>query len=126
MVVSKGSTTLAVIEALIVDSVEKCNLTAHFHKLLGYDTCRFFFHVTYVRHADCIRVLNHLKTTCRTPPPGFRYTRSEDLPDVDSMPVGFKAQYSINLRDVEVVFLVLDMYQQGQRTASAAQQVIAR
>ena len=121
LVVRKGSATLAIIEALIVDSVETCNLTSHFNKLLGYDTCRLFFLVTYARRADCSGVLRHLKTACQAPPAGFSHIRSEDLLDSDSMPVGFKAQYNINTRYVEVVFLVLDMNQQSQRTAAATQ-----
>src|SRR3546814_15916576 len=36
LVISKGQVTLAVIEALIVKSVEKNNLASHFSTLLGY------------------------------------------------------------------------------------------
>ena len=118
--VAKGSATLAVIEALIVDSVERGNLTFHFNKLLGYATCRFFFHVTYVRRANCDAVVAHLKAASQSPTPGISYVRSEDLPDVDSMPIGFQVLYRIDSRDVQVVFLVLDMNQQVQRSAATA------
>ena len=121
IVVSKGSVTLAVLEALIVDSVEVANLTSHFKKLLGYDTCRFFFHITYARRANCTGIINHLKTACTTPPPGISYVRSNDLPDFDSMPIGFVAQYNIDSRDVTVVFLALEIGQPVQRAAAAAQ-----
>jgi hypothetical protein len=121
ILISKGTTTLAVIEALIVDYVETGNLTSHLNKLLGYDTCRFFFHITYARRANCAGILAHLKTACTTPPSGINYIRSEDLEDFDSMPVGFKAHYEIDSRCIVVVFLALEIGQPIQRAAAAAQ-----
>jgi hypothetical protein len=121
IVVSKGSATLAVLEALIVDSVETVNLTTHFNKLLGYDTCRIFFHVTYARRANCSRIINHLKTACTTPPAGIDHVRSRDLEDFDSMPIGFIAHYNIDSRDAAVVFLALEIGQPVQRAAAATQ-----
>lgn len=121
IVISKGPVSLAVLEALIVDSIEAANLTSHFKKLLGYDTCRFFFHITYARRASCVGIINHLKTVCTVPPPGISYVRSSDLQDFDSMPIGFVAHYDIDSRDVTVVFLALDMGQPVQRAAAAAQ-----
>ena len=121
LIVSKGAATLAVIEALIVDSVEAGNLTSHFNKLLGYDTCRFFFHITYARGANCARVLGHLRKACTTPPSGINYGHSEELADVDSSPAGFKAYYEIGSRPVIVTFLVLEMAQPVQRAAAGMQ-----
>jgi hypothetical protein len=119
--VSKGPVTLAVLEALIVDTVERGNLTSHFNKLLGYDTCRFFFHITYARRANCTGIINFLKTACSAPPAGISYVRSSDLTDFDSMPIGFKAHYKIDARDVTVVFLALEIGQPVQRAAAASQ-----
>jgi hypothetical protein len=121
IVVSKGSATLAVLEALVVESVATRNLTSHFNKLLGYDTCRFFFHITYARGASCAGILAHLRTACTKPPSGINYVRSENLEDFDSMPVGFKAHYEIDSRGIVVVFLALDIGQPIQRAAAAAQ-----
>jgi hypothetical protein len=121
IVVSKGSADLAVLEALIVDSIETVNLTAHFNKLLGYDTCRLFFHITYARRGSCTGIINHLKTACTTPPAGIGYVRAHDLEDFDSMPIGFIAHYNIDSRDAAVVFLALDMDQPVQRAAAAGQ-----
>lgn len=120
IVVSKGSATLAVLEALIVDSVETDNLTSHFNKLLGYDTCRFFFHITYARRSNCAGILAHLRAACTTPPSGINYIRPEDIEDFDSMPVGFKAHYKIDSRSIVVVFLALEIGQLIQRAAAAA------
>lgn len=121
IVVSKGSATLAVLEALIVDSVETVNLTAHFNKLLGYDTCRLFFHITYARRGSCAGIIDHLKTACATPSAGISYVRANDLEDFDSMPIGFIAHFNIDSRDAAVVFLALDMGQPVQRATAAAQ-----
>ena len=119
LVISKGSATLAVIEALIADTVATGNLTSHFMKLLGYDTCRFFFHITYARRSNCMAILAHLRTACASPPSGFSHLRTEKLDDYDSMPVGFKAYYEIDSRSVVVVFLVLEIGQPIQRAAAA-------
>lgn len=119
LVISKGSATLAVIEALITDSVTTGNLTSHFTKLLGYDTCRFFFHITYARRSNCAAILTRLRTTCTSPPSGFTYRRSEELEDYDSMPVGFKAYYELDSRNVVVIFLALEIGQPVQRAAAA-------
>ena len=121
LLVSKGSTTLAVIEALITDYVKTGILTSHFKKLLGYDTCRFFFHITYARRSNCAGILAHLRTACTTPPSGINYICSEDLEDSDSMPVGFKAHYEIDSRNIVVCFLALEIGQPIQRAAAAAQ-----
>lgn len=118
IVISKGSVTLAILEALVVDSVETVNLTAHFRKLLGYDTCLYFFHVTYARGANCARILEHLRQACQTPPIGFTYSQSENLTDLDSMPRGFQVYYKADSRDVVVSFLVLDIGQATQRGAA--------
>lgn len=119
LVISKGQVTLAVIEALAVKSVDTNNLESHFNKLLGYGTCRFFFHITYVRNSNCAGVLAYLKTACATPPRGIGYIRIEDLEDFDSMPIGFKAHYKIDSRDIVVVFLALEIGQNLQREAAA-------
>lgn len=118
LVISKGSATLAVIEALITDYVTKGNLTSHFTKLLGYDTCKFFFHITYARRSNCANILAHLRTACASPPSGFTHRRTEELEDYSSMPVGFKAYYELDSRNVVVVFLVLEIGQLIQRAAA--------
>lgn len=122
IVVSNGAETLAVLEALIVDFVETVSLTSHFNKLLGYDTCRFFFHITYARRANGAGILDHLRSACTAPPSGFNYIRSENLEDFGSMPVGFKAHYESNSRNIIVVFLALELGQPIQRAAAAMMQ----
>lgn len=126
LLISKGAATLAVIEALTVDSVNTTTLTSHFRKLMSYDTCRFFFHVTYVRNSNCAGVLTHLRTSATTPPTGIRHIRNEDLPDFDSMPIGFTGHFEIDSRPIMVVFLALDIGQTLQRSVAASQKRTSR
>jgi hypothetical protein len=119
IVISKGTAILAVLEALIVDYVETGNLNSHFTKLLGYGTCRFFFHITYARRSNCAAILAHLRTACTSPPEGFIHLRNDDLEDHDSMPLGFKAYYEVDARQIVVAFLALEIGQPIQRAAAA-------
>ncbi|MCA1326401.1 hypothetical protein [Herbaspirillum sp. alder98] len=122
LVISKGTAELAVIEALKVGSVEKGPLSSHFRKLLGYSECSNFFHVTYVMNSNCAGVLNFLKDACRNPPhPEIHLVRIDDLPKVDSCPIGFEAYYTIGERKCYVVFLALDMEQMVQKKAAQIQ-----
>lgn len=121
IVVSNGTATLAVIETVVTDFVNKGNLTSHFNKLLGYDTCRFFFHITYARRSNCAAILAHLRAACTTPSSGINYINSSNLGDFDSMPVGFKAHYEIDSRHIVVVFLALEIGQHIQRATAASQ-----
>lgn len=121
IVISKGTAELAVIEALVVRSVDTTNLTLHFEKLFAYGSCRFFFHVTYSRGGNCARIASFLKETCAKPPSGISYQDVEDLPDHDSSPIGFNAFYTIDSREVVVTFLVLDMGRPTQSGVAALQ-----
>ena len=52
LVLRKGSTTSAVLEAVVCHKPitwesPRQELKMHFQKLPGYDTCRVFFHLTY-------------------------------------------------------------------------------
>lgn len=121
LLISKGAATLAIIEALVVDSVNTTTLTSHFTKLLSYDTCRFFFHITYARNSNCAGILAHLRAAAMTPPTGVRHVRNEELPDFDSMPIGFIGHFEIDSRPIMVVFLVLEIGQALQRAIAASQ-----
>jgi hypothetical protein len=124
LVIEKGSTTLAVVEAVICDRAitqewMRKILTSHFQKLVGYSTCQLFFHVTYSYIKDPASVLEHLKSEAKNEmPPGFVYIRSEDIPFTDSRPTGFIAQYRTQFGVVRVTFLVLDIGQYHQRRAA--------
>ncbi len=120
LLLQKDSTTLAVIEAVVCKtSVGQQNLTRHFQKILGYSTCRLFFHLSYVYLDSIALVLAHLKHTAESDAPsGFHFRGLKDIPFTDSKPLGFSARYGVGYGEVKVVFLVLDLGQQLQRNAA--------
>jgi tetratricopeptide (TPR) repeat protein len=120
LLLQKDTATLAVIEAVVCkESVAKQNLTSHFQKVLGYSTCRLFFHLTYAYSKNLSSILEHLRKTAeKDAPPEFKYLRREDISLTDSRPTGFVARYALRSDEVKVVFLVLDMGQHPQRDAA--------
>jgi len=115
---------LAVLEAVVCDRPltqewARKELTMHFQKLLGYDTCRLFFHLTYAYVPDLASIAAHLRQVAQAEAPkGFVYIGAEDIPLTDSRPTGFIARYQGGLSEVKVVFLVLDLGQHPQRDAT--------
>jgi hypothetical protein len=94
-------------------------LTSHFQKLLGYDICRLFVHLTYSYVDSPGDVLEELKRAAEgEAPAGFEFVRREDILSNDSRPSGFVASYRTALREVKVIFLVLDFAQTAQRRAA--------
>jgi hypothetical protein len=123
LLLQKDSTTLAAIEAVVCrTSVSQTNLTYHFKKMLAYDHCRLFFHLTYSFLESPSGILEHLRNTAKNDAPkGFDYLGQEDIPFTDSRPVGIIARYAMDQGEVKVVFLILDIRQQLQRdTAKTA------
>ena len=124
LVLRKGSSTLAVLEAVvcsrpITQAWARDELTMHFQKLLGYDTCRLFFHVTYAYIADLASIAAHLRQVAQDQAPdGFTFVGSAEIPLTDSRPTGFIARYKGGLSEVRVVFLVLDIGQVVQQAAT--------
>ena len=124
MLITRGSTILAIIEALIcakplTQDVMVADLESHFQKLLGYGSPRIFFHLTYAFIEDKSALMTVLKGAAETAsPPGFKFLDSVPIPHEDSRPPGFSARYTGEFSDVKVVFLVLDLGQQRQRKAA--------
>jgi hypothetical protein len=124
LVLRKGSTTLAVLEAVVCDKPitwewSRQELKMHFQKLLGYDTCRVFFHLTYAYIPDLASIAAHLRQVAQAEAPdGFVFTGADDIPHTDSRPTGFIARYQGALSEVKVVFLILDLGQHTQQAAS--------
>jgi hypothetical protein len=124
LVLRKGSTTLAVLEAVVCDKPltqewSRKELKTHFQKLLGYDTCRLFFHLTYAYIPDLASIAAHLRQVAQAEAPdGFTFVGADEIPHIDSRPTGFIARYQGALSEVKVAFLVLDLGQHPQRAAS--------
>jgi len=124
LVLRKDDIVLAVLEAVVCDRPithewAKSELASHFQKLLGYATCRLFFHITYSYVADPGAVLNELRRQAELEAPaGFTFRSRRDITLSDSRPTGFVATYGYSLGQVKVVFLLMDMGQRSQRGAA--------
>ncbi len=125
LMIMRDTTVLAVIEAVICSSpahwqTVQANLSGHFQKLVGYATCRLFFHVTYVSGQAVQAVIDRLKQLAADDAPvGFSYTGSTEISPTDSRPYGFIAHYKIAEGEIKVVFLALDVGQEKQMAAAA-------
>jgi hypothetical protein len=124
LLLRKDGAVLAVLEAVVCNRPAthewtKKELASHFQKLLGYSTCRIFFHLTYSYVSDPGAVLDELRRAAENEAPnGFVHLRREEISRTDSRPTGFASTYQYSLGEVKVVFLVLDMAQHAQRNAA--------
>jgi hypothetical protein len=123
-VLQKGSTTLTVIEAVICNRPvthewSRGELTSHFQKLLGYSTCRLFFHLTYATIESPASITDHLRRAAKDDvPAGFVYIDCKNIEHTDSRPTGLIARYKGEFGEIKVVFLILDLGQHIQRNAA--------
>jgi tetratricopeptide (TPR) repeat protein len=126
LVLRKGPIILSVLEAVVCarpakQQWTKGDLANHFQRLLGYSNCRLFFHLVYSYVADPGEVVTELRRIAEKEcPPGFSFTRLQELPPNGSAPTGFWASYASSLGEAKVVFLLLDMGQEAQRGAARA------
>lgn len=124
LVLQKGTTTLAVIEAVICNRPvtqewSRGELTSHFQKLLAYSPCRLFFHLTYATIENPASIADQLRRAAKDDvPSGFNYIDSADIRHTDSRPIGLIARYRGEFGDIKVVFLILDLGQHIQRNAA--------
>lgn len=119
LLLKKGSTTLAVIEAVVCKkSISVQKLTSHFQRLFAYSECDLFFYITYSYVRNVGGLKDRLRTMARDEAPDeFQFDHFDDIPHSDSRPSGFVAHYKTERGVVKMVFLVLDMAQNAQRGA---------
>jgi tetratricopeptide (TPR) repeat protein len=120
LVIKRDNYELAVIEAVVCKSPPNwSNLKSHFQKLLGYSTCRLFFHLTYSYIKNPASIVSKLKEFAEhNAPTGFSFMDISDIPLTDSRPAGFFARYNAEFEEVKVVFLVLNLGQHHQKGAA--------
>jgi len=122
-IIKLGGATVSVVEAMVWGRGRRGyrrDLCCHFHRLLAYGTCETFFLIAYSYADNPNRVLRTMKEVARDDAPdGFSYHRSRPIEHTDSRPPGFVAYFRGVWGEVRVVFLVLDMRQEGQRSAVA-------
>lgn len=122
--IMRDSAILAVLEAVVCDRPaatqwSQGELTSHFQKLLGYATCRIFFHITYAYVDEPSTIIAELKKAAQSQAPsGFEYDGLVDIPLTDTRPTGFVASYKSGLGDKRVVFLLMEMQQRAEREAA--------
>ena len=124
LVVKRDTAILSVIEAIMVRNptthqAVRNDLTLHFKKLFAYESCKVYFHVSYVMIPNPRTVLEHLNDAARsTAPAGIRFLYTEPLVTEDSGPMGFTAVYASEIGERRVHFLVLDLHQGVQKNAA--------
>jgi hypothetical protein len=124
LVLKKGSTTLAVIEAVlckrpVTHEWTRLELASHFQRVVTYSTCRLFFHLTYAYIDDPATILPQLKHSAEHDAPShYSFQTIETFPLTDSRPVGFAARYAGPFGEIRVTFLVLDMQLAAQFDAA--------
>ncbi|MBV8979162.1 MAG: hypothetical protein JOZ13_17460 [Alphaproteobacteria bacterium] len=120
MKLQRDGSILAIYEAVVCPTTDT-NLTMHLQKLLGYGTCRLFFHVSYSWGGEIDHLLSRLKSIAESEvPPGFEFHQSEDIPVFDDRPMGFLTRYGAGADEVMVAFLIVDLEQTRQRDAARA------
>jgi hypothetical protein len=124
LLVQKNGTTLTVVEAVVCnrpvtqESMRK-ELASHFQRLLAYDHCTVFFHLTYAYVKRTDEIIEYLKDMAeKEAPAAFKYKKRDEITQTDSRPPGFIAEYEGQHAPVKVVFLLLDMEQEAQRDAA--------
>jgi hypothetical protein len=124
LVVRRDTAIISVIEAIMVRNpithqAVRNDLTLHFKKLFAYESCKVYFHVSYVMIPNPGTVLEHLNDAARsTAPAGIQFVKIEQLVTEDSGPVGFTAVYDSEIGERRVHFLVLDLHQAVQKNAA--------
>jgi hypothetical protein len=124
LLVKKDTSELVALEAVVCNRAPgtqwmTADLKSHFQKLLGYSTCKLFFHLTYAYKGTFTEILAELKTLAQhDAPENFILIRIDNLDAADSRPGGFLARYKNNDAEVIVVFLVLNLEQSDQRKAA--------
>jgi tetratricopeptide (TPR) repeat protein len=124
LVVKRDTAILSVIEAIMVrnpttQQAVRNNLTLHFKKLFAYESCKVYFHISYVMIPNPRTVLEHLNDAARsTAPVGIEFLKIEPLVTEDSGPMGFTAVYTSEIGERRVHFLLLDLHQGVQKNAA--------
>jgi hypothetical protein len=132
LLVQKNGATLTVLEAVVCDrSVTqewvRRNLASHFQRVLAYDQCTFFFHLTYAYIEQTDDIMKYLKEMAETEAPAaFKYKGHDEIVKTDSRPPGFIAEYERQRGTVKVAFLILDMGQISQREAAKLSAITKR
>ncbi|WP_128095308.1 hypothetical protein [Stenotrophomonas sp. HMWF003] len=109
LVIRASGQEVAVLEALVCQSLDKGNIKAHFQKLFSYGKCAIYFHVIY-SYTPLLPLLEYVGEMIRSEyPASLSYLGHIPLDDKDNEVAGFLAAYADDHREVDVVFLIVDL-----------------
>ncbi|KHN52874.1 hypothetical protein OI70_18895 [Dickeya fangzhongdai] len=101
---------ISVYEALVCKGLDRTNIKKHFDKLLAYGTCDIYFHVIYSYAHDVKPLLDYVRSMLEHDIlPMLSYCGCEALTPPDFETSGYLATYSVDHREVAVVFLIADL-----------------
>ncbi|MEN5208091.1 hypothetical protein ABE493_08215 [Stenotrophomonas terrae] len=109
LVIRASGQEVAVLEALVCKSVDKENIKAHFHKLIAYGQCGIYFHIIYA-YKPLGALLSYIDGMITTEVPAcLSYRRHTPLDYKDHEVAGLIATYEYDHRQVDVVFLIVEL-----------------
>ncbi|QYM90443.1 tetratricopeptide repeat protein [Dickeya zeae] len=110
LVIRTSSSEIAVYEALVCDGVDRTNIKKHFDKLPAYGYCDTYFYVIY-SYADKVKPLLEYvgEMLQHTIPSRLVFRNFEVLKSEDYGVSGYLATYTIDHREVEIVFMITDL-----------------
>ena len=124
LIIKDGSNEIAIFEAVVCTQEPstksiKETLIRHFQKLFGYGKVCLFFYLIYSFADNPSSFLEELKRIAQAEAPqGFSFMKSEDIPARSAQPPGLIGFYHDGLRNIQVVFLIIDLKQRIQRSAA--------
>lgn len=110
LVIRSAGKEIAVYEALVCNGLARKNIKNHFDKLLPYGACDIYFHVIYSYAKEIKPILKYVRKMLEHDIPSTLLYRScEELTPADFEVCGYFATYSLDHRDIAVVFLIADL-----------------
>jgi hypothetical protein len=121
IVIKQDRNELAVIEALKFSTSGSSGGRAHFDKISAYGNCKLFFHVTYIHSHHRKIPKDYLRRLINDRPKNLRYVNEDTVDSHGSLPSGLVGFFEdVEGRSVVVVFLLVDLGQEGQRAVIGA------
>ncbi|WP_127170582.1 hypothetical protein [Xanthomonas euvesicatoria] len=101
---------ISIYEALVCNNLDRSYTKQHFDKLLSYGICDIYFHVTYSYAREIKPLLDYVRHMLEHEiPSDHTYLGCEILEPPDYETSGYVATYSVDHREVAVVFLIADL-----------------
>jgi hypothetical protein len=110
LVIRASGSEIAVYEALVCGGLDRTNINKHFAKLPAYGYCDTFFYVIY-SYADEVKpLLVHIGAMLEHDLPSrLVFRNSTALKSADHGVSGYLATYTIDHREVAIVFMITDL-----------------